>query len=276
MKKDPSPRSFEMEIDLQATPEVVWQALTDPAQLVRWFPVQARVRPGEGGEVVWSWGEVHEWPQTIEVWEPGRRLRTRYESGVEGKAGKVPLFCDFEIEGRGGSTRLRFVHSGFGPESDFDGEFDGISRGWPVELRSLRHYLELHRGQERQLAWAVRDTDLSLDEAWKRLTGPEGLDCGAAIAELDEGQSFRIPLPADLGGDVLTGRALKCQTREFSGVAESHGDAFVRISAENCGDKNGAWLWLALYGAGAAERDRYQVGFEALLQRIFAGTGVEA
>ena len=43
-------------------------------------------------------------------------------------------------------TTLRLVHSGFGPGADFDEEYDGISQGWPVELRSLRHYLENHAG----------------------------------------------------------------------------------------------------------------------------------
>ena len=49
-------RAFRMSLDLDATPEQVWQALTDPQELVRWFPTGARVRPGEGGTMLWSWG----------------------------------------------------------------------------------------------------------------------------------------------------------------------------------------------------------------------------
>ena len=44
-------RLFEMSIDIEATPEHVWKALTDAAELTRWFPLQARVTPGTGGSM---------------------------------------------------------------------------------------------------------------------------------------------------------------------------------------------------------------------------------
>jgi len=43
---DKAPRSFTMSLDIDATPEEVWRALTDAGALVRWFPLQARVTPG--------------------------------------------------------------------------------------------------------------------------------------------------------------------------------------------------------------------------------------
>lgn len=33
----------------------VWRALTEAEELTRWFPLQARVTPGEGGEIWMSW-----------------------------------------------------------------------------------------------------------------------------------------------------------------------------------------------------------------------------
>lgn len=41
-------------IEIDATPERVWKALTDAADLVRWFPLEAKVEPGEGGGIYMS------------------------------------------------------------------------------------------------------------------------------------------------------------------------------------------------------------------------------
>ena len=56
---------------------------------------------------------------------------------------------EFTLETHQGKTRLRLVHSGFGEGAAWDNELEGITEGWQAELRSLRHYLERHRGQDR-------------------------------------------------------------------------------------------------------------------------------
>lgn len=43
-------RRLEKQIEVAASPAEVWKALTDPAELARWFPLEARVTPGEWGE----------------------------------------------------------------------------------------------------------------------------------------------------------------------------------------------------------------------------------
>ena len=43
-------RSHETIIDIKATPEEVFRALTDPEQIVKWFCAGARVDPRVGGE----------------------------------------------------------------------------------------------------------------------------------------------------------------------------------------------------------------------------------
>src|SRR3954466_777653 len=68
-------RAFSMSLDLDAPAEDVWRALTDAQELVRWFPVGARVTPGAGGTMLWTWGEGWDWETRIHAWEPGRMLR---------------------------------------------------------------------------------------------------------------------------------------------------------------------------------------------------------
>ena len=90
------------------------------------------------------------WDSQIEVWEPGRHLRTTYPlPGAEGRGEAIELAVDYYLEARGGGTYLRLVHSGFGPQSEWDEEYDGVRRGWQYELRSLRHYLERDRAPGR-------------------------------------------------------------------------------------------------------------------------------
>jgi uncharacterized protein YndB with AHSA1/START domain len=44
-------RTIVKEIEVDASVEVVWKALTDGTELARWFPLEATVEPGVGGKV---------------------------------------------------------------------------------------------------------------------------------------------------------------------------------------------------------------------------------
>lgn len=263
-----SARSFEIEIVLDAATSVVWEAIATDSGLQRWFATGAQLTPGVGGEVVWRWSDQFTWPQKIEVWEPGRRLRTRYDSPVaDGKGGRHPLFIDWALSGEGGRTRLRLVQSGFGSESDFDQEYDGISRGWPVELRSLKLYLEQHLGRDRRLAWCSFAVALSPDETWRRMTGSAGLGCGERIAALREGEHFHIDTP---DGDRFEGNALVCGPREFSGVAENWGNGFLRISAEHVHGVSHPWVWLATWSVPRERVAELEARWKSRMRELFA------
>ncbi|MGE3172094.1 MAG: SRPBCC domain-containing protein [Planctomycetota bacterium] len=261
-------RKFEMEIDIAAPRDAVWQALAEQEELERWFAPDAEVTPGVGGAVTWRWGDLHDWISTIEVYTPGDHLRLRYDSAVPAAGGGMrPLFVDFHLEGAGGTTTLRLVHSGFGPEASFDAEFDGISGGWPVELRSLRLYLERHRGRDRQLAWARRSTQVEPEALWRALIGDGGLQAPKLTA-LAEGATFRVDVA---GAGAIAGRALFVPgAREFSGVAQSLGDGWFRAHCERWAGATQCWLWLALYDRPDAEVQRFCAAFERLLDRAVA------
>jgi len=258
-------RHFEMHLEIQAPVDAVWRALSEAREIERWFAPEARVEPRLGGQLSWRWGELHTWDQTIEVWEPGQHLRTRYDSAVaDGLGGKRPLFVDFHLEGRGGVTTLRLVQSGFGPEADFDAEYDGISQGWPVELRSLKLYLERHRGRERQLAWSTRRSDETPDVVWQRLVGPRGL--AAKLDGLEEGDPFSLAVP---GAGPIEGKTLwRPSAREFSGLAENLGLGWLRLHCEHWGGATQVWLWLALYDQAPERVEAYRQAFERLLERL--------
>lgn len=263
----PEDREFAMEIEITADRETVWRAITEARQIRNWFAPDVEVEPGEGGRMRWSWGEHHDWPHVIEQWKPSQHLRTRYDSQVEdGAGGKRPLFVDFFLEGDGGTTTLRLVHSGFGPEASFDDEYDGISSGWPVELRSLRHYLQRHPGIDRQVAWASTRCDLDPQEAWQRLVSAEGLGA-PTLGPAREGDTFRVDVPecGSIEGQVL----FSPSEREFSGTAANLEDGWFRLHCERWGGATQVWVWLSLYGRPGAECDRFQAAFSQMLDRLY-------
>lgn len=268
---NPQARQFAMHIELPAPREAVWSALTEAREIARWFATEVASEPRVGGRLEWRWGDRYTWRNTIEVCTPAAHLRVRYDSAVDdGKGGKRPLFVDFHLEGNGGTTTLRLVHSGFGPEAGFDAEFHGISGGWPTELRSLRLYLARHRGRDRQLAWSACTTPLSADAAWRVLTGTGGIDA-AGLPQLREGQPFTMAVP---GAPAITGNALHSPgPREFTGVAANVGDGWLRVTCENWGGITNIWLWLAGYGVAKETLAPWQRAFDALLHRCFAGAG---
>lgn len=168
----------------------MWRAL-DAEELVRWFPLDAKVAPGEGGSISLSWGDFWSGTSAIEVGEPNRRLRT-VDRRQDSTGRVVEIAVDYIIEGHGGQTVLRVVHSGFGHGAEWDAEFDSIRRGWQFELRGLRHYLTRHWGTPRRVAWALEKTSLPAEECYARLMGPAGLVREGSIAGLRPGDPYRL------------------------------------------------------------------------------------
>jgi uncharacterized protein YndB with AHSA1/START domain len=143
-------RSQEIVIDVKATPEEVFRAITDPEQIAKWFAPEARVDPRVGGEYFFSWGPGMEGSTTIVTWDPGKHFGTRSERSVTyGRKGPVEtgvvqqIAVDYYIESLGGGiTRLRLVQSGFGAEAAWDDEFALTKSGWTDFLKKLKELVE--------------------------------------------------------------------------------------------------------------------------------------
>jgi uncharacterized protein YndB with AHSA1/START domain len=273
---DANGRRVVAEVDLfDVVPEDVWTALTDAEHLTRWFPLEARVEPGEGGEVFMSWGEGWAGSSRIEVWDPPRRLRlveTRSAYDAEGRpVGGTPvrIAMDWEIEGRAGTTRLRLVHSGFGAGADWDDEVDSIRRGWKFELGGLAQYLAHHRGRDRSVAWVMRRSMGARAEVWARLC--------AALPGLDQtvfarpGDDFSIALS---DSSSLAGRvAVPGADHDFAGTLPDRRRAYVRIGVESGGGAtHTAHVFLAGWGEGRAEVEALRSTLEQALEAEFPPT----
>jgi len=241
-------RVIETTLEIDAPISAVWKAITDAKELERWFPLQAKVTPGVGGEIFMSWGPPWEGGSRVEIWEENKRLRTRGFM-EHGDASMI----EYTLEAKGGKTLLRLVHSGFAPGSDWEDElFSGTKRGWRYELRSLRHYLERHAGTDRQTAWPKTKVRGSATEVWKRLLGREGLTREGHIEGLKEGDGYRVSAAT---GDVLEGRVLvNDPPYEFSGTLAGLNDGLIAIRTHDVAgpepkDGHAASVWLSSWSA---------------------------
>lgn len=132
--------AIERTLDLAASPERVWKALTDPEELAAWFPdetIELEVRPGGAGW--WRWAAHGRFAVRFEVVDPPRRLVWSWARDPEMAVGQGPTTrVEWTLEPRtGGGTTLRLRESGFvRPEDRRNNE-----GGWDHELGELREHL---------------------------------------------------------------------------------------------------------------------------------------
>jgi uncharacterized protein YndB with AHSA1/START domain len=269
-------RVFRTSLDIDASPEEVWAALTQAEELVRWFPTDAKVTPGKGGTMLWSWGHGEDWVSRIDAWEPGRLLRLVQEDArpytAEGKPlppGEVEparIAMEFTIETHQGRTRLRLVHSGFGHGGAWDAEIEGISEGWQAELRSLRHYLGRHRGRDRKAGRALIGTTLPRETAWARLLGPGGFTLTPANPR--EGERYQVvtPIGRRYGGTVQ----LNLPGQTIAGTVDELDDGWFRLLTwQDARGNSGVWAWLATYGEDESAVREFSERSQEALERLF-------
>lgn len=132
------------EVWIEASPERVFRALTEPDQLTAWWRIpdayattEAEVDLRVGGRyrlTGWSRAQgTFEVEGVYEVVDPPRRLVYTWEPGwdEEARGSRVELLLEEEA----GGTRLRTLHTGFATARSRDDH--SAAGGWPAVLRAL-------------------------------------------------------------------------------------------------------------------------------------------
>ncbi|WP_214108652.1 SRPBCC family protein [Acrocarpospora catenulata] len=236
------PFELNQEIELNATPEQVWQAIATGPGVDSWFMGHTELGTAPGGPAgLTMFGQTEE--ATITAYEPGTRLATRSVAGPDGQF----MAMEYLIEGRGGgSTVLRLVQSGVLGD-DWESEFEAMQAGWPIYLETLKQYLAHFTGRAPLVTTAVRPGAGGPDSIWKTVT--ESLGVSPEVAEGDQvrlpdgsaGVVFYANLPVNLG--VRTDEGLY----RFIHSGTHRGDALVLGHQNFAGrDEQAAWdAWLA-------------------------------
>lgn len=182
----PGTRTIVLEREVPATPEEVWSVLTTADGLRQWFPLDAKVEERLGGIVWLSWGPGSEGQAPIHVWEPPSRFGWTESHGEDADGRPIRVAVDFHVEGRGGSTVVRLVHSGFSASEEWNAMYDALVDGWTYFLFNLAFYFLRHRGARRKLVWRRVATDLAREAVWERLVQSAliGTATGARTADV--------------------------------------------------------------------------------------------
>ena len=238
-------RDIELSVELDASPEDVFRAVTEGPEIAKWLAPEARVTAPEGGKKgrVWiSWGEGMSAEHEIDVYDAPKRIR--HPSGKNGET-KAPLYADWSIEAReGGKTTLRLVHSGFSASADWDDEYESHERGWKLMLQNLRHYFARHAHEPTVHLPFMSKVETPRGSVWKTLLGRLGFSAAPKV-----GDTFRFTTPK---GDVLTGALdLVTETRDLALVVREYDDALLRFTLEGKADAPStfAYAYVIAYGA---------------------------
>lgn len=167
-------------VEVDATPEQVWQAIATGPGIDSWFmgrnevdDAHTTVRQSFGG---------YQPEHRITEWEPMRRLAYRSDEAPDGRF----IAYEFLIEGRDrSSTVLRMATSGFLPGDDWADEFEAMRQGGAMFFATLGTYLAHFAGR----------TALPLT-----VFGPNVTDWPAAWRTL--GEVFGLTAPARAGDRV--------------------------------------------------------------------------
>ena len=228
-------RKHEFEILIDAPVDEVWQAITTGEQIQQWFAPEARL---EDGKLFLSWGPGMEGSAPISIWEPGKRVAWTEEhcSG--------PRVVDFILEGEGGKTRLRLVHSGFGKGASFEDEYESTHGGWLTFLAALR-YLAERRDKRGRHVWKFSMLPGTPSEFWPRLAGQ--LQLGSQ--DWTPGAHYTAAIP---GGDAFHGTVLAAPKPGYAllRVDELDGSLLALFVERGGGQTLLTTSWY-LYGSGA-------------------------
>jgi uncharacterized protein YndB with AHSA1/START domain len=240
----PKTRDITLEVEVAVTPAEAWKALTDPAQIERWFPLKASGKAGPGESVTFSWGPGMEWTTRVKEWNPPAHVR--WEDPPDPSRPGVVSAIDFHVETRGGRTVVRLVHSGFDASADWDDQYTSTENGWRYFLMNLRHYLERHANTPRTMVWDRRKMTKPPAEVWNAI--------------------FEQPI---LGGVVDAALDEVSRERHAWGRIPSLNDALVFVELEGgpSAKEGHIGVWISTYGVPAARTSALQNALTAALDR---------
>ncbi len=130
---------IEQQYYFDSSPEIVYRALTDPKQLVKWFLASAKIRPKEGASYTFTWEDGYRHTGTVKKAVENRSLVLSWPDDLKGK--KYLTQASFALSRKGKGTLLSLKHTGFREGDDWIWLFGAIQSGWAYFLTNLKSVL---------------------------------------------------------------------------------------------------------------------------------------
>ncbi len=201
-------RMIRDEVRIEAPPEAIYRAWSDPDFVTGWFVGRMEGRMEAGETVTWRWDDAGPgMTQRVVVADPPHRLVTAMElpQGVS--------YLEITIEQEGGHSVVRLVQSGFGTGPEWDDQYEAMLSGWLIALAILKFFAERYFGRKRTEIVVLGDAPFEPDQllALQRTEGGLARWLTRSGSPGAGGESVRLVL-AD--GRTLSGTVLRNTSNE--------------------------------------------------------------
>jgi uncharacterized protein YndB with AHSA1/START domain len=166
-------KPFIMEVTIDAPQDAVWRAVSDPAELRRWFGWEY---PGLEEEIKFIFLN-----DTTQL--PPQRL-------------EFPGMGTLDIVPDGSRSVVRLVWAGGLADARWDDIYDGMEEGWRTFFHQLKYYLERRAGQDRRTLYLTGTAPAPAVVA--------ALDEAAPGAPWQESRHQRAVVPSAEGVDLVS------------------------------------------------------------------------
>ena len=145
------PDQIERDITINAPVDRVWELITQPEHVGRWFgDAGAEIDLRPGGAMVLRWADQGASRGRVVAVEPHTRFAYRWapftDPGGEEPVDGNSTLVEFTLQPEGDATRLRVVETGFASLSTSDEQrarnVDSNTGGWERETAELREYAD--------------------------------------------------------------------------------------------------------------------------------------
>lgn len=258
----PTRRRVEASVRVSASPERLWRAWTDPADLSRWFTDRARGEVVEGGTITWIFDQMGmEIPYPVAVADVDRRMVLAGEV-----PGRGPFALEVTLEADGDETVVRLVNSGFLDGAEWDDEYRSVSSGWTLALALLKHYAEQHSDREKRVVQHYRPADFDWTDLPYRTAAElsDWLTLSGSIG--DPGESVALVLH---DGTPLTGRVLARSDTEVA-VSWQEEDAVLELKAFAAGPRRMRGVRLTAWSMADGRAEALSATLEAAVEALTA------
>ncbi|MBI3596008.1 MAG: SRPBCC domain-containing protein [Nitrospirae bacterium] len=128
------------QVGIKAPTDKVYQALTDPKMLAKWWTSDTRGNSKVGGHLEFRFGDFCQKFEVVAL-KPGEFVR--WKATKEGADEWAGTEITFSLKADDEQCLVRFVHSGWADKTEF---FAHCSTKWAVFLLSLKDLLEKGKG----------------------------------------------------------------------------------------------------------------------------------
>lgn len=141
-------------VEIKASAETVFKALTDPAELTQWFPDAAELEPKVGGKTRFTFYKDSERTNCSKnrdtdksnngrVLDLVKNKKLAYTWQPEGVPNFPETIVTWELESLGDNlTRVILTHTGFTGKEPSSVSFEGHNQGWSHFVQELVKYCE--------------------------------------------------------------------------------------------------------------------------------------